>query len=171
MKNWSGVVLWLCVYAFAVPAYADLNIIPKFKDVTKDIYRGGRPTSKDLADIQKTPGIKTDIDLENIKSQISSESSTAKELKLNFYSEPMTAYNAPDDKQVDRILDLLQNASLFPIFLHCKHGEDRTGMIIGLYRVEVQKWAPKEAYKEMLDLGFHPSYTALDRYFKKRVGL
>ncbi len=41
------------------------------------------------------------------------------------------------------------------LYLHCTMGEDRTGMISGLYRIVFQGWSTNEAYqKEMCNHGF-----------------
>lgn len=82
----------------------------------------------------------------------------------------MNASDQPNELQVNQILDALKNVDNFPVFIHCHHGQDRTGLIIGLYRVEVQGWTPSKAYQEMLDVGFHPSISTLDNYFKHRTG-
>ena len=41
------------------------------------------------------------------------------------------------------------------LYLHCTMGEDRTGMISGVYRMVFQGWAPEKAYQsEMCQRGF-----------------
>lgn len=146
------------------------NTIPNFLQVNDSIFRGGRPNNGDLQLIQKEESIKTVINLENIKSFISQEKQVAIRLGLKFFSSPMDAGVQPNDQQINQILDALKNINNFPIFIHCHHGQDRTGLIIGLYRVEVQGWTPAKAYQEMLDAGFHPSIATLDDYFKHRTG-
>ena len=77
----------------------------------------------------------------------------------------------PDlQKFAETLVNLHLDEKNFPIFLHCAHGEDRTGLLMGLYRVEVQGWTPEKAYLEMLKLGFHPKFKALDDYFRDRTG-
>jgi protein-tyrosine phosphatase len=39
----------------------------------------------------------------------------------------------------------LRRSSNFPIFVHCTHGEDRTGMVVALHRVFNECWAPAQA--------------------------
>lgn len=144
--------------------------IPNFQSVTDQIVRGGRPGSGDLANLQNRIGVRTVINLENKQPIIDQERMTATQLGINFYSSPMSAAARPTDRQVDEILSMLKDPNNFPIFIHCHHGQDRTGMVIGIYRVEVQGWAPAKAYQEMLDLGFHPTISTLDQYFRDRTG-
>lgn len=145
--------------------------IPRYGKVVEGIFRGGRPELSDLALIQKQNGIKTIINLETNDGVVKAEYAQAKRLGIQFFAEPMSAFKTPSDAQVQKILNALTNSSLQPLFLHCHHGEDRTGMIIGLYRVFVQKWKPQQAYKEMLDNGFHPQLRELDNYFKRKTGM
>ncbi len=142
--------------------------IPNFQKTTDVIYRGGRPTLKGLQYL-KTAGFKTIINLENNNQAVSQEFAAAKKLGLQMYSAPMSWTTKPDDKQVNAILANLQNPEMYPIFIHCHHGMDRTGLIIGLHRVFAQKWTAKDAYSEMLKYGFHPEYKALDNYYRVKT--
>jgi tyrosine-protein phosphatase SIW14 len=49
------------------------------------------------------------------------------------------------------------------MFVHCDHGQDRTGLVIGLYRYYNQGWNETNAYNEMLYYGFHPQLRGLKR--------
>jgi hypothetical protein len=42
----------------------------------------------------------------------------------------------------------LRRPSNFPIFVHCTHGEDRTGMVVALHRVFDECWTPLQATAE-----------------------
>jgi protein tyrosine/serine phosphatase len=41
------------------------------------------------------------------------------------------------------------------IYVHCKEGVDRTGVMIAAYRVIYEGWSWDKAHTEMLSLGFH----------------
>ena len=143
-----------------------VDAIPEYHIVNDGIIRGGRPQKGDLAALKKQ-GVKTIINIDDVDS--SAERAEAKKLGLNFFTSPMSAFKTPKDSQVNKILEQLKDPSLMPIFIHCKHGQDRTGMIMGLYRYHVDKWTPREAYTEMNEFGFHPILKGLDSYFKKRT--
>lgn len=142
--------------------------IPKFVSVTSQIYRGGRPDTAGLQQLAKM-NVRTVINIDDNESAAKRERETAEKLGLRWINEPMDSFREPASAQIDRLLASLQDPSLFPVFIHCKHGEDRTGLVIGLYRVEVQKWTPTAAYKEMRERGFHPILKALDRFFHWRT--
>lgn len=49
------------------------------------------------------------------------------------------------------------------VLVHCKHGADRTGMVMAMYRIVYQNWSLEKARKEMVDgpFGFHRIYRNL----------
>jgi protein tyrosine/serine phosphatase len=177
-KQWSFVALLVLLspsfaMAFSNPeTYTDLAAatIPKFSQVSDSLFRGGRPQQNDLAQVQSRYGVSTVVDIENNVQAIRQERGFAAQLQMEFISEPMDWETRPSDDQVNAILDLLKHSNGGPVFIHCTHGEDRTGLIVGLYRVEVQGWTPEQAYSEMLQMGFHTKFKALDDYFRARTG-
>ncbi|MBC7419767.1 MAG: tyrosine-protein phosphatase [Bdellovibrio sp.] len=150
--------------------FTDISLlqIPEFHQVNKNIYRGGYPQNGDLADLSKQ-GIKTIIDIDNDSTFAQDEQRIAESFGMKYIFSPMSAFSAPGNQQVDSLLKNLQDATLFPIFIHCKHGQDRTGVIVGLYRFQVDGWTSRVAYDEMLKFGFHPILKSLDSYYKKRT--
>ena len=115
---------------------------PRFLKVTEGVYRSGRPEKYDLKMLKDNYGIKTIIDLEDINFTIKNEKEWAKEFNLNFYSYPMSASKTPKDERVNAALANMSDPELQPVLVHCKRGRDRTGLIIGLFRVEKQHWTP-----------------------------
>ncbi|MCB0404744.1 MAG: tyrosine-protein phosphatase [Bdellovibrionales bacterium] len=142
--------------------------VPHFSQVTSNLYRGGRPQKGDF-DWLRSRGIRTVVSLE-IKSTVASEAKAVKEAGMKFYSMPMSVYKAPSNKEMDTVLDWITDPDLQPVFVHCKHGEDRSGLVIGVYRVEEMDWDPESAHREMLQKGFHTEYLPLEDFFWKRVG-
>ena len=87
---------------------------------------------------------------------------------FEFHSYPTDSFFAPDDSKMNEIIDILRTADR-PVLVHCYHGEDRTGVVIGLERVFIEKWAPANAYNEMLAHGFHRILLGLDEYFREKT--
>jgi len=141
-----------------------------FHVVAPGIYRGARPDAAGLRRLAAL-GVKTIIDLDNDVDVVDGEARAAAGLGMKVEREPMSWLFAPEDAQMQRILALLANSRQRPLFVHCQYGEDRTGLVIGLYRVFRQGWKPTTAYQEMLRRGFHPTLVALDHYYKEKTGM
>lgn len=139
-----------------------------FKKVNENIYRSRRPDYEDLQ-AMKNRGIKTIINLENDPVVVRNEKTMAESLGFKFFSFPMSWITTPSDDQVDEILAAMQNQDLFPLVIHCKFGKDRTGLMVGLYRVLAEEWSRNRAHEEMVDYGFHVEYIALENYFWDRT--
>lgn len=137
--------------------------------VTESILRGPRP-NRQMLETAKSQGFNTIVNLEDEPLSVTEEEALANELEMTHLSLPLSWWTRPPDEKVNEILSHMVRSSAAPMLLHCKHGEDRTGMMVGLFRVFIQGWTPQDAYREMLDKGFHPILYALDSYFKEKTG-
>jgi tyrosine-protein phosphatase SIW14 len=150
-----------------------------FRKVRTGVYRGGHPDTSGVAFLKKL-GVKTIIDLEvgdfieAMPWDISQELDDAKHQGIKVLRYPMSALEpavSDDfDHMIDTIMTKLDDASLLPIYVHCAHGQDRTGLVIGLERVIDEGWKPKAAYQEMLADGFHTEFVGLNHYFEQKTG-
>jgi len=139
------------------------------KTVGAGIYRSPRPTFADLSAL-KAQGVKYILNLENDSGAVANERKWAAQLGMNYISEPMSGFWSPNDSQVNRIVSVLADPTKRPILVHCLHGEDRTGLIIGLHRVFHEGVTPAKAYAEMLANGFHRSLVFLNHYYEEKTG-
>ena len=142
---------------------------PPIEVVSSGIYRGLRPTQATLAQL-KSLGVRTILDLEDTSSVIKTERGWVGKLGMTFISEPMSGFWSPDDAEVNLIEQIMADPSRRPIFVHCQHGQDRTGLIVGLYRVQREHWTPAAAYKEMIAKGFHKLLVFLNHYYEEKTG-
>ena len=145
--------------------------LPEFAEVAKGkVYRGAQPSEPGMH-LLVTKNIRTVISLRNESDdQIRDEEKVIISLGMAFVSIPLSGLLSPKSEDMDRIEALLEDTKNLPVFVHCQYGKDRTGLAIGLYRVLAQKWTPKAAYEEMLDLGFHSILFGLKNYFESRTG-
>lgn len=163
-----SVSLFLCLAPYL--ASDALAAIPRFAHVSASLSRGGRPeSSSDLRQL-KSDGFKTVISLENIPFMVKGEEKQVKALGMRFLSVPLDWDEEPSDADIDQILSALWRESGSPVFLHCYHGTDRTGLVVALYRVLKESWDPERAYREMLKMGFNTKFKELSRYFERRTG-
>lgn len=143
--------------------------IERFAKVTPFLYRGARPTQEGISALRAL-GVKTILNIDNEAKPIAIEQGWARAQGLQFVSIPLSGFLAPTDEQMDRIFHVIHDPSSYPIFLHCKHGEDRTGLVVGLYRYYDEHWPAQAAYNEMLAHGFHKVLLGLNFYFKEKTG-
>lgn len=52
------------------------------------------------------------------------------------------------------------------VLVHCLHGEDRTGILVALIRLQLQQWCKPDAEKEMLANGFHKMLLGLWEFWE-----
>jgi protein tyrosine/serine phosphatase len=143
-------------------AHAD---IARFIVVTPQILRGAQPVSAADYDELTEHGVRTLLDLRQEKDVIARERDEAIRRGWEFVSIPMSPFTSPSDAQVIEALRTITDPRLQPVFVHCQHGKDRTGLVIGLYRELDQGWTQERAYTEMREIGFNPILLGLDWYF------
>lgn len=142
--------------------------LPNLAQVNANIYRGGQPTLKGLKLLQ-SKGIRTIIDLNDNEPELKQEILDTTNLGLSLISIPESGLLAPHASDISRIEADLNDSSLYPIYIHCEHGKDRTGLAVALYRVQTEGWAPKKAHDEMMALGHSKLLFLMDDYFWDHV--
>ncbi len=151
--------------------------LPNFHQVHPFLYRGGEPSPEGLKKI-KEMGITTIFDLRNPGEKKYDEKESAKQLGLRYISMPMNS-KAPTPKQIKRLMDEIDRAkaketeqtgatggeataaSKDAVFVHCAHGSDRTGCMVGIWRVMRDGYDYDTAYKEMRKYWFTPKFINL----------
>ena len=67
----------------------------------------------------------------------------------------MNIFDVPSKQQVNAFLSAIGKSS-GKVYVHCLHGQDRTGTMIAMYRIAHDGWDANRAYQEMLSCGFRP---------------
>ena len=147
------------------PAWAtkiDRPGLTNLHKVNDGLYRGAQPTPEGIKELEKL-GIKTIVDLRfgHSDKEILDGANVALE------QIPMLAWS-PKEEDVVRFLRIVTDKSRQPVFVHCQHGADRTGMTCAAYRVAVDGWTKQQAIDEMIkgDFGFHAIWTALPKFIE-----
>jgi protein tyrosine/serine phosphatase len=148
-------------------ARADKTNLPNFAEVAPGIYRGAAPTPAGLRRL-KALGVDTVIDLRIENRGQTEEAEAARRLGLNRVRLRM-GREAPTSAQVQTLLAALDNARERPVFVHCQHGADRTGAMIGIYRVTRQNWDWSRTWAEMRSFGFKPWLSDLKQSVVRRA--
>lgn len=151
---------------FIEPPKAALSLTNKicatlenFAQVSPILYRGAAPSREGFEQLKKM-GLRTFIDLGVFPSK-----EKTKGLGLQYIHLRTTPY-APNDKDVLNFLKVITNPKNQPAFVFCWFGSDRTGMMVGIYRMYVEKWPAKKALEEMKEFGFNPIWFPLKQYLE-----
>ncbi|MEB3285695.1 MAG: dual specificity protein phosphatase family protein [Candidatus Sericytochromatia bacterium] len=131
-----------------------------FFKVDNQLYRGQQPTDQGLAQLRDL-GIRHVVYLHFNKKQASHEKELVERLGMKFTHIPMSWILPPKQEQVDSWLKLTLNDQEGPVFVHCQHGRDRTGAMVGIYRIARDKWTFEQAYEEMKEKGFRTFFLGL----------
>jgi protein tyrosine phosphatase (PTP) superfamily phosphohydrolase (DUF442 family) len=143
--------------------------VSNFGEVTPKLYRGGQPKGTGYEHLKKM-GVDIVVDLR--LSGRDAEKRNVTKTGIQFVAIPWHCY-FPKDRVFAEFLKLLQENPDKKVFVHCRYGDDRTGMMIAAYRMAVQGWTPDEARREMHKFGFHrticPSLGPYETNFPKRL--
>jgi hypothetical protein len=123
----------------------------RFSQVADGVYRGGRPSNRDLQILSDVYGVKRIISLDgDIGAEISS---TCQQLGIDHVIIPI---GGPESLEMVEFLkeNIIALLELQPAYIHCKHGKDRTGMAVALYRIKAEGWDPTDALNEALSFDF-----------------
>jgi protein tyrosine/serine phosphatase len=128
--------------------------IKNFRAVTPWLYRGGQPTPQQFEELTAA-GIKSVICLRWNSVAIGRERGIASKLGFNLFCLPLSYWVFPTRAEIDRFFSIVDNPENHPIYVHCLHGSDRTGMLMAMYRIARENWTADEAYRDMVNCGFH----------------
>ncbi len=128
------------------PAYEGFPL-ERFYRVDDGLFAGAQPSRAQLAWMADRYDLRTVIKL-SPRWQGRDEVPPG----VTLIERPIPAVFTPDDADVRAILDDLERAPR-PIYLHCRTGADRTGLIVALYRLR-HGATVADAEAEMLAHGF-----------------
>jgi len=127
-----------------------LKGVGDFAEVTPTLYRGSQPTHEGFKELAKM-GIKIVVDVRGTKRE--GEGKEVRKLGMEYVSIPWHC-PFPRDEVFARSLKLLHDNPGKKVFVHCRLGDDRDGMMIASYRMAIETWSAEEAMKEMRTFGF-----------------
>jgi len=174
-KNTSDAALKEVANAHKEKPLLQRGDLPNFHEVYPYLFRGGEPTEAGLSQL-KTKGVSTIIDLRAKTEQEIAEAKIAKQMGFTYINLPMTS-EAPTPPQINKVLATIDDAKKkhmkgdtnSAVFVHCAHGSDRTGCMIGIWRVSRDGWDYPTAYKEMRNYYFTPKFVKLSGAVEKEA--
>lgn len=126
--------------------------LPNFSRVNERLYRGGQPGKGGMQKLAAL-GVNTIINLRAEDQRSSIEAEQAKLMGLRYFNVPFKSLGRPSDSQIDQVLSLIDAPENGVVFVHCRHGSDRVGTIIAIYRISHDNWTDQEAKREAESFG------------------
>jgi protein tyrosine/serine phosphatase len=130
--------------------------------VAPGVYRGAQPEAAGYATLQKM-GIRTVINL-----RVSmSERAAVEAAGMQSFEVPMEMSRDGLRAKVDRALGLMADPANQPVFVHCRHGQDRTGIVVAAYRMKMERWPLADAEAEMQAFGFNNIWVNFKQFIRE----
>jgi protein tyrosine/serine phosphatase len=139
--------LLFCALQLVFAAEKPAAHVRNFEKVNEQVYRGGDPTAVGLTELGAM-GIKVDLDLREASDATKVEKEQAEKLGMKYVNIPMKPFSAPTNDVLEHALALLGQARPGPVFVHCRRGKDRTGVVIACYRIQHDGWSNQQALDE-----------------------
>ncbi len=119
-------------------------MIPNFGIIHPNLFRSGQPTEDGWIDLDLL-GVEYVVQL-NLPEDVLPDSMVL----LNRHIPTFTV----DTNYVRDIVELIKSTmARGRVLVHCTHGRDRTGLVIGAYRILVDDWCLADVNSERADYG------------------
>jgi protein tyrosine/serine phosphatase len=171
--------LLIAIISLGIAAFAQTSPSSEFKGIKignfgqmdEHFYRGAQPSPDDYQSL-KDLGVKTVIDL--LDGPTSYEKTIVESLGMKYVNIPMSGMGTPKMSDINTFLALVNNPDTGTIFLHCKAGIHRTGVLGAAYRYTKSGWDYDKVYKEMKNYNFsaglfHGGYKSFVEDWGKKV--
>ncbi len=114
------------------------------------LYRSEQPNSIDMA-VLDSIGVKAIVNLRWIKT----DNYEAKNTSLKLIHVPINTWTISYENVVMAMKAIMNEKE--QVLVHCKHGSDRTGCIVAVYRMLKCNWSKEQAIREFREggYGFH----------------
>jgi protein tyrosine/serine phosphatase len=141
--------------------YGNLPGLSNVGRVAPGLYRGAQPEADGYATLKKM-GIRTVI---NLRTSMS-ERKEVEAAGMRSIEVPMEMSRDGLKAKVDKVVALMADPANRPLFVHCRQGHDRTGIIVAAYRMKVEGWSLPEAEAEMEAFGFNDVWVNFRRFIR-----
>jgi len=164
MKYIFSLCLYICstlIFCSFAQKSTDISKIVEMKNIHKvdeDLYRSSQPNKEEFRELEKA-GITEVLNLRRLHSD--NNEAVGTDIKLHWVKSNAGILR---EKHLLNALRIIKNRE-GNMLVHCKHGSDRTGAVIAMYRIVFQNWTKEDAIDEMKngDYGFHRIYFNISR--------
>ena len=148
------------------------------KNENRRLYRGAQPdyTDDNVINEFREKNIKLVIDFRNEKTSskedMKAEKETFKKNGIKYINFPMESGDVPNKQEYEKFQKIINaHKKDGSIFIHCKSGIDRTGVMSAMYQMKNNGKTKQQAYETMKDCGYNiyhqTKYKKLTEFMKK----
>jgi tyrosine-protein phosphatase SIW14 len=125
------------------------------------IFRGAQPAPQGYATLKKM-GIRTVL---NLRTSVS-EKQQVEAAGMKSVEIPIKMSGDVTREKINKIVAIMADPANQPVFVHCKLGKDRTGIVMAAYRMKVEGWPLTLAESEMESFGFNEVWINLKSFIR-----
>lgn len=173
-KRKSSKKVFESISSFVKHIFKPKSALTNFHVVDEEkLLRGAAPRGDGIQELKNEHNVTTIIDLRspsNYAQAIEDEKTAVTAEGMHYHNISMLAEKPPTNEQIREFFNIIDN-SPGKVYVHCREGKDRTGIMCALYQIEKQNLEPKLAYEEMIkyghDLVHQLRYTAQSNFLSK----
>lgn len=137
--------------------------VPNLSEVSSGVWRGGQPTIAGWSHL-KNIGVTNVIKL-NPEEEASDKDAYVFGMQIRYLPVSLMQQLGMSTIPKDYFHEAI--SSVHPgTYIHCYHGQDRTGLFVAMYRVQRDGWTKHFAQSEMEQMGFHEELRGLAHYWE-----
>ena len=141
--------------ATAQHQYPTLAGLPAFHQVDEGFFRGGQPSSEGMRQLARL-GVKTIVNVRHHSRAMEEEQRRAQQLGMRWVNISIRAWWWPTTEQAMQFLAIATDPAQRPVFVHCRQGRNRVGVMTAIYRVTSHGFSSEQAYAEGCRWGLVP---------------
>ncbi len=130
--------------------------------VAPGVLRGAEVSKEGYATL-KAMGVKTVIDMRTS----ANEQQEVETAGMKAVAIPIKMSRDGLQENVDRVVALMADPANQPVYVHCRHGQDRTGIVVAAFRMKQQGWSLAEAEAEMQAFGFNNIWINFKKFIRQ----
>jgi len=139
--------LCLLVLALILTSYLYwVHVSYRLLTIAEDnVFRSAEMPPNKLVDFVKERQINTVIDFRTTIDSVHAEKQAL--ISNGIQSIHIPSELVPSDEVVNNFLDVMEDASNYPVLFHCEHGIGRSSLFEAIYRIEFMGWSNEDARK------------------------
>lgn len=130
--------------------------------IAPGLYRGAQPLNAGYATLRKM-GIRTVINLRTTEN----EKKIVERAGMRSIEVPLAMFNNGEMDKVNMVVALMADPANRPLFVHCRQGQDRTGIVVAAYRMKIEGCSLAMAEAEMESFGFNNIWVNFRRFLHR----